>query len=103
IDSGSTHSFIHEDLARQTQLRFEPRCNVRATVAHGESIRCAGVAAEVPLEIGKYRCYCTLYLLPLAGYSGILGYDWLKRVGPVKWNFEAKTLEFEQDGEFYRL
>ncbi|EPS61630.1 hypothetical protein M569_13165, partial [Genlisea aurea] len=94
IDSGSTHSFIQEEVARKMGLDYELRRDLRATVAHGDSIKCGGVSLGVPIQIGDYSCECNLYWLPIAGYKGILGYDWISQLGAVRWDFTQKNMTF---------
>ncbi|EPS58015.1 hypothetical protein M569_16802 [Genlisea aurea] len=54
INSESIYSFIQEEVARKMGLDYELRRDLRATIAHGDSIKCGGVSLGVPIQIGDY-------------------------------------------------
>ena len=73
LDSGSTHNFIAEDVARRTCLPLQHRSGLAATVANGERIACLGAIRQAPFTIDEESFHTDLFVLPLAGYDVVLG------------------------------
>lgn len=51
VDSGPTHTFIHDDVAQRLGLDITSRPNLRVTVANGECLRSPGVCATTLVSI----------------------------------------------------
>jgi hypothetical protein len=98
LDTGSTHNFIGEEAARRTGLAVQHRPRLTATVANGERIRCPGVIRQAPISIAGERFLVDLYVMPLAGYDLVLGTQWLSTLGPIVWDFTARTMSFTWHG-----
>jgi hypothetical protein len=94
LDTGSTHNFIAEDAARRTGLPIQPRPRLTATVANGERITCPGVLRQAPISIDNTEFNTDLFVMPLAGYDLVLGTQWMVSLGPIVWDFTARTLSF---------
>ena len=94
LDSGSTHSFIAEDVARRTSLQLQPRGALRVTVANGERVPCPGIYRAAPFTIDDEAFAADFYALPLAGYDTVLGTHWMASLGPILWDFSALTMSF---------
>jgi hypothetical protein len=95
IDTGSTHSFIGEAAARRTGLRIEPRPRLTAAVANGERVSCPGVLRQAPVIIDGMAFCVDLFVMPLAGYDVVLGTHWMATLGPIVWDFTARTMTFQ--------
>ncbi|WVZ80867.1 hypothetical protein U9M48_028309 [Paspalum notatum var. saurae] len=98
IDTGSTHSFIGEAAARRMGLRIEPRPQFTATVANGERVSCPGVLRQAPVIIDGMMFGVDLFVMPLAGYDVVFGTHWMATLGPIVWDFTARTMTFQQEG-----
>jgi hypothetical protein len=92
VDSGSTHTFIHETTASGLGLRVEPRPSLTVKVANGERVTSQGVCPMLLVSIDAEDFDHTCYVLPLAGFDVVLGVQWLRSLGPILWNFDALTM-----------
>ena len=102
VDSGSTHTFIHDTVARRLGLDITHRPGLTVKVANGEQVISLGVcrATTVLIEGEPFTLDC--YALPLEGFDVILGVQWLKLLGPIIWDFDALTVAFWRDGHAVR-
>ncbi|KAI4330765.1 hypothetical protein MLD38_029019 [Melastoma candidum] len=96
LDSGSTHNFISEAAAQRTGLPLQHRPHLTATVANGERVSCLGVIRQTALTIHDDVFTADLFVIPLAGYDVVLGTQWLATLGPILWDFSARTLTFQR-------
>jgi hypothetical protein len=95
IDTGWTHSFIGEAAAWRTGLRIEPRPRLTAAVANGERVSCPGVLRQALVIIDGMAFCVDLFVMPLAGYDVVLGTHWMATLGPIVWDFTARTMTFQ--------
>jgi hypothetical protein len=98
IDTGSTHIFIGEAAARRSGLTIEPRPRLTTTVANGERVACPGVLRQAPVDMGSMVFGVDLFVMPLAGYDVVLGTHWMATLGPIVWDFTARTMAFQWEG-----
>ena len=103
IDSGATHSFIHEKVAKHFGLTMTPTPLFRVRVADGRPLRCTGVYKQVTTIVGGVSFCIDLFPLPLTGLDMVLGMTWLTLLGPTLCDWEAQTLEFTWAGEKQRV
>lgn len=94
LDTGSSHNFIAEEAARRTNLAVQAKPRLTATVANGEKLQCAGVLRQAPITIAGEDFQVDLFVLPLAGYDLVLGTQWMVTLGPITWDFQARTMSF---------
>jgi hypothetical protein len=103
VDSGSTHSFIHEAVVHALGLDVMRRLGLSVKVANGERLQsygvCKNTSVDIQGEIFKIDCYT----LPLEGFDVILGVHWLKSLGPIIWDFAALSMAFLRQGRSVRL
>ena len=99
LDSGSTHNFIFESAAQRTGLPLQRRPRLTATVANGERVACVGVIRQAAVTIHGDLFHADLFVMPLAGYDMVLGTQWLATLGPVLWDFGARTMMFQWQGQ----
>jgi hypothetical protein len=71
---------------------------LRVTVANGDRLACEGFARNVPLRIGTEDFTITCVGLNLGGFDFILGFDFLRTLRPILWDYRAPTLTFCKDG-----
>jgi hypothetical protein len=67
-------------------------------VANGEKLQCPGVLRQAPITIDGEAFRVDLFVLPLAGYDLVLGTQWLVTLGPITWDFKARTMSFARQG-----
>jgi hypothetical protein len=65
VDTGSTHTFIRDDLLPQLDLILTPRNGLTVKVANGEQVTSGGVCRTADLEIGTEHFSANLYALSL--------------------------------------
>jgi len=94
IDSGSTHYFMSTDTATRLGLQPTPRPGLSVAVANGERAPSGGVCPNTPITIGDETFNVDIFVIPLAGYELVLGWQWLRTLGPVLWDFKLKTMTF---------
>lgn len=94
MDTGSTHTFVHTDVARRLGLTVTPRPGLSVKVANGDRIPSVGVSLHTGVQIAD-KCFdIDCYSLPLAGFDVILSVHWLRSLGPILWNFQVLTMTF---------
>jgi hypothetical protein len=73
VDSGPTHCFMAEHVARQLDLRPVPRAGMTVGVANGERLPCVGVCPALSFSIhGEVFCM-DFFVTTLDGYEVVLG------------------------------
>lgn len=81
IDSGSTHNFINENVARLLQLPAVPTEPFNVKVANGDPLKCQGRFENVQVLLQGIPFTLTLYSLPLIGLNMVLGVHWPRTIG----------------------
>jgi hypothetical protein len=94
IDTGSTHSFVDQNLAKKMKISTEERSKLTVMVANGETIPCPGCCVAVAFNLQGYVFQANLHLLTLGGCDMVLGVDWLSTLGPILWDFIKLTMKF---------
>ncbi|XP_026452487.1 uncharacterized protein LOC113352960 [Papaver somniferum] len=101
IESGSTHNFLHPNLARQ--CGYIPQVNDTAlcvTVGDGGQMQTKGSCHSIPFTLHGYSFSADFHLLDISGCDAVLGVHWLRTLGPITWNFSKLTMYFQnQDKE----
>jgi hypothetical protein len=94
LDSGSTTNFINADLCAQLQLATSPRSALRVLVANGDGVPCQGVTHNVPLSIDTEAFSINCFGITLGSFDLILGYDFLRALRPILWDFARHRMTF---------
>jgi hypothetical protein len=92
LDTGSTHNFIQGAAMQKLGLATAAGDQLRVTVANGDRLRCVGVARDVPVMIAGEQYHITCVGIDLGCFDFILGVDFLRTLGPITWDFDAKQL-----------
>ncbi|RVW31621.1 Transposon Tf2-11 polyprotein [Vitis vinifera] len=103
IDSGSTHNFLSDKVARTLRLPVVPTKSFTVHVANGERLLCQGRFEKVPIDLQGIPFSLTCYSLPLAGLDMVLGIQWLKMLGSVVCNWQYLTMDFNWENQARRL
>lgn len=74
IDSGSTHNFINEKVAKMLQLPVVLTRPFNVKVANGALLKCQGRFENVQVLLQGSLFTLTLYLLPLIGWIWCYGF-----------------------------
>jgi hypothetical protein len=88
IDSGSTHNFIQDRVAKQLGLPTNQAQSFQVLVGNGEELKCDTICQQLDLLVGSHQFCVDLFVLPLSGADIVLGVQWLKTLGPVLTDYE---------------
>uniref|UniRef100_A0A453QMI9 Retrotransposon gag domain-containing protein n=1 Tax=Aegilops tauschii subsp. strangulata TaxID=200361 RepID=A0A453QMI9_AEGTS len=103
VDSGSSHSFINSEIAKdwpEVQAMSKP---LRVRVADGAVTVCNTEVPGCEYHIQGHVFQSTLKLFPLRSYDMILGMDWLESRGLMNIDWGAKSMIFQHQGQFIQL
>jgi hypothetical protein len=103
IDSGSTHNFIQDRVAKSLGLTLVPTQSFQVLVGNGEELNCCHMAQNTPLYIDSHLFLVDLFVLPLSGAEIVLGVQWLKTLGPSLTDYDHLTLSFCREGKIIQL
>ena len=53
--------------------------------------------------MGNQLIHIDFYILMLNGVDAVLGVNWLQTLGPILWDFKAKSMVFKQNGRVMEL
>ena len=68
-------------------LKLEPCLDLKVTVANSDSIQSTEVCQKVPMLIGNEEFTIDIFVIPLAGYELVLGFQWLRTLGSISSDF----------------
>lgn len=94
IDSGSTHCFLDASLADNFSLRIVAQPSLWVIVANGRRLQCLGVCHGIPISLGVHCFGVDFFVIPLKGFGAVLGVNWLRNLGPIKWDFSRMRMTF---------
>jgi hypothetical protein len=94
LDLGSTHNFVAAEVVARTSLQLRPGGKLQVMVANGDQVPCPGAYRGVAFSIGGESFLGDFFSLALAGYDVVLGTQWLASLGPILWDFGARTMSF---------
>jgi hypothetical protein len=94
LDSGSTTNFINADLCAHLQLATSLWPALWVLVANGDGVPCQGVTHNVPLSIDTEAFSISCFGITLGSFDLILGYDFLRALGPILWDFARHRMTF---------
>jgi hypothetical protein len=98
LDTGSTHNFVAGETMRRLDLVPASGDYLRITVANGDRMPCEGIARNMPIRIYDEDFTITCVGLNLGGFDFIIGFDFIRTLGPILWDCEALTLSFWRNG-----
>ncbi|CAN0876044.1 Transposon Ty3-I Gag-Pol polyprotein [Linum grandiflorum] len=98
VDTGSTHNFIDERVARKMELVPETGTRFSVMVGNGEKVYSLGQCSNVGLFLPGVSFMAKYHLLLMGGYDVILGVSWLQSLGEILWDFGALTMRFKWRG-----
>nr|XP_027118736.1 uncharacterized protein LOC113735978 [Coffea arabica] len=95
IDSGSTHCFLDEQLAKDLKLGTQGP-NLVVNVANGEKVNSKGLDKPLQWEMQGHQFQHAFNTLRLGGCDMILGVDWLAKHSPIEFNFRKLSMKIHQ-------
>lgn len=73
IDTGSTHNFIQEWVAKQLNLSLHPAKPFQVLVGNGEELDCVYMCPNVHIILDSHEFVVELFVLPISGAEMALG------------------------------
>lgn len=73
VDSGSTHNFIQDRVAKLLGLPTQQAQPSQVLVGNGDKLDCSSLCHQVNLNLGPYSFLVDLYVLPLSRAEIVLG------------------------------
>lgn len=95
IDSSSTHNFLDPALLQKIPLLVAPTPTLQVKVANGAKLLSGGRCHSVALKLQGNTFITNFYVLTLGGCDVVLGIDWLRTLGPILWDFNLLTIQFQ--------
>ena len=83
IDSGSTHNFLHADIALAMKLHIDTSQILEIKVVDGFVIKTLGVFHDVLFCVPRYKFVVDMNVLHLGGYDIVLGTKWLSTLSEI--------------------
>nr|XP_043637841.1 uncharacterized protein LOC122608824 [Erigeron canadensis] len=103
IDSGSTHNFLKDRLAKKLQCDVREVSPLNVGVADGERLISNQICHDFRWNMQGSWFTTQVLLLSLESYDMILGVQWLLPLNDILWNFQKMTMKFEVEGRHYEL
>lgn len=92
VDSGSTNSFISEQLVTKLDNTILVPVHIPVKVADGTIIQCSSLLSQATWSVQQCSFTQDLKVLPLSSYDVILGMDWLEQFSPMEVDWKFKWL-----------
>ncbi|XP_026410722.1 uncharacterized protein LOC113305945 [Papaver somniferum] len=99
IDSGSTHSFIDPELARQCVCYMEPTGAFQVAVADGNKLISSAKCPDLQWKMQGHSFKFDMRVLALGCCDMVLGVDWMRELSPVKFDFKNMLISFKKNGK----
>ncbi|CAA2960421.1 Hypothetical predicted protein [Olea europaea subsp. europaea] len=103
IDSGSTHSFIDEQLAQLINCKMLQAKPILVTVAGGGNLVSKAVCNPLVWRMQDLEFQFQQRVLKLGESDMILGVDWLRQFSPVLFDFVKGSITFHHEGTEIKL
>jgi len=78
VDSGATHNFVNEEVAKRLGLQAEQKENMFKAV-NSSVERVQGVAQKISLRIGEWAGVSDFTIVPLDDFEVVIGQDFMKK------------------------
>ncbi|XP_021974525.1 uncharacterized protein LOC110869591 [Helianthus annuus] len=103
VDSGSTHNFLNEELARRLQCPTIEVPSLSVAVADGNKMSCVQLCQNFQWMMQGVWYKSDVLLLPLKNYDMVLGIQWLSTLGDISWNFKELIMKFSLGNNQFEL
>ncbi|CAO1939527.1 unnamed protein product [Urochloa humidicola] len=98
VDSGSSHTFLSQDLADRLQGVQPLAETIQVQVANGQLILCKSHIPAGSWSLQGHSFSSDLKVLPLQHFDCILGMDWLELFSPMKVHWKLKWMSIPYEG-----
>ena len=87
VDSGSMHNFLNSKVAEKLGIYPTKKGEFSVQVADGSKMKSEGLCEGTLISVQKIDFHVDFYLLEVEGCDAIFGTQWLKKLGPIIWEF----------------
>ncbi|XP_020095072.1 uncharacterized protein LOC109714771 [Ananas comosus] len=99
VDTGSTHSFIDYQVAREVKAEMVAATPLAVTVADGHKVMSKLKCASFQWTMQGEPYQAELRVIRLDGSSMILGIDWLRAYRQVTFDYSDNSVSFNKEGK----
>lgn len=103
VDFGSTHNLLNSKLATKMGIYPTKNREFSVQVADGNKMKSEGLCENLPISVQRVQFHMDFFLLPVEGCDAIFGTQWLKRLGPIIWEFNELWMGFLWEGKTVEL
>eukprot|EP00253_Pinus_taeda_P022340 PITA_22340 len=103
IDSGSTHNFIHQKVAKAVHCFVRAVSNFQVQIANGGTTKCEGRCENVKLQMGDYQLNTHMFSIHMGGCDIVLSAEWLRTLGPITMDFQELYMSFKHNNSTHTL
>ncbi|XP_019225505.1 PREDICTED: uncharacterized protein LOC109207079 [Nicotiana attenuata] len=103
LDSGSTHSFLDMETAKEMGCAIKETSPMRVTVANGNHVMSYHTCPTFKWKIQGVEFEDSVRLIRLGGNEMILGGDWMKKHNPILLDFIEYKVEVTHKGKIVEL
>lgn len=94
IDSGSSHNFVQDDIARKLSLSMSPIPEFSVATGSGDVLVCSRMCKDTSIIIQGTTITTDLFVLKLEGANLVLGVQWMKSIGRILTDWATMSMEF---------
>ncbi|KAL8138328.1 hypothetical protein V2J09_004329, partial [Rumex salicifolius] len=98
VDSGASHNFINCRIVEVEELTVESTSTFGVRLGNGQKVETQGICWRLSLLFGSCEMAVDCYPFDLGRIDLVLGYAWLLSIKRMTVDWEALTVEFEQEG-----
>jgi len=102
IDSGSTHNFLNNNVAKKFGCKIVRLDPLNVIVANGTKLHISSVVKDFSWTI-QHTTFIYMLLIHLGCCDFVPGIEWLVTLGNITWNFDKLTMEFMVQGRRHLL
>lgn len=99
IDSGSTHNFINQGMAKKMKCELSSTLPLSFTIANGSKVLSKSACFGFWWKRQGETFETDLRLLKLRECHIVLGVDWMKGVSPISFDFNKMEVTLKKDGQ----
>ena len=103
IDSGSTHNFIHCEVAKELNCSLYPAPECQVMVSNGGTINFSGKFHNIKLTMCEFVLNSPIFSIPMGDVDFVLGFQWLQYLAIIEFNFQEIFLNFFWEGKEVEL
>lgn len=99
IDSGSSHNFMQVDVAVALKLTIQMIVPFHVSTGSGEKLISHKMCKDVEIKIQDVTIIMDIFLIHMSGCNMVVGVQALKTFGPVTFDFDKASMEFNLSGK----